>query len=233
MLTPLRVPSNPIKGLGQNHPNSSPPAQPHPCPSPATPANSPWWQPPPRAPSNATSIRPTNLPPPQKIHPCRHDKPDRTSQAGSQVNQTLWQHHPPCAPNPWTHDAPEHWQNRELQEYWQTMMDSKLKFVGPSGGQWTSLGSWTCMESIIYSNWKCTVNARLADAIRLRVSEIQEYCLQIYDAVRRLFELKKSGYRMKLWMPCGSRKYFVRTQPCKNFVVEITQHGLLTINTKR
>jgi hypothetical protein len=47
-----------------------PPALPHPCPTPAAPANSPWCQPPPRAPSSkATTVKftvPVNLPPKQE-----------------------------------------------------------------------------------------------------------------------------------------------------------------------
>jgi hypothetical protein len=50
------------------------------------------------------------------------------------TQQFLWLQTPPCAPDPWTLNTPDHWRHRALQEYWLEAMDWALQFNGPRGG---------------------------------------------------------------------------------------------------
>ncbi len=71
---------------------------------------------------------------------------------------TLWLQTPPCAPDPRTLNAPDHWRHRALQEYWQEAMDWALQFTGPQEGTWTSEYFWNHIDTTNYIDWKDRVD---------------------------------------------------------------------------
>ena len=96
---------------------------------------------------------------------------------------TLWLQTPPCAPDPRTLNAPDHWRHRALQEYWQEAMDWALHFKGPRRGPWTSEYRWSYAEKETYTGWKFTIDNARNHALNREDNVTVEYHLQLIEAV--------------------------------------------------